>query len=226
MNSYKYIFWDLDGTIANTFEGVSKCLAYALEPYGIHISSPDEYLKFIGPPFRVSFPKFLGMGPEKTEEAIARYRERYTPIGVYECELFPGVMETVKQFRRDGLIQCVTTSKPESQARKALKKLEIADFFDDICGATSDGRIDTKDQVLEEAFRRLAQSHPDFNKSQVVLIGDTQFDAIGAKAVGIDSIGVSYGFGSREEQLEAGALEVFDDLADLRALLLSKPDGR
>ncbi len=215
MKKYQYIFWDLDGTIINSYEGVSNCVRYALGHFGVAVEE-NQMRRFIGPPLRRSFPEYCGLSPEQTEEAVRLYRERYVPVGVYECELFPGVGETVEAFRNAGLVQLITSSKPEMQCRRVLGKFHLAEQFDGIVGASNDGKIDTKIQVLNEAFRRMEQQNPDFSREQVVLIGDTHFDADGAREAGIDCIGVSYGFGTKEELLEHGAVEVYPDLQALR----------
>lgn len=216
MKKYKYIFWDLDGTIINSYEGVSKCIQYALEPYGIRMEGEEALRKFIGPPLREAMPKYAGVPEEYLEEAVARYRERYIPIGVFECELFPGVKETMEIFKEAGLLQVLSSSKPEAQCRRILDKFGLTELMDEIVGASPDGKIDSKIQVLNEAFRRMEAADPAFSKEDVVLLGDTFYDAQGAKAAGIDCIGVSYGFGTRQELLEHGAIAVYDDLETLR----------
>ncbi|MCD8150740.1 MAG: HAD hydrolase-like protein [Clostridiales bacterium] len=239
MKKYRYIFWDMDGTIVNTYEGVSKSVQYALEPYGIQIEEKDVLRCFIGPPLRESFPKYAGIPQEQVEEVVARFRERYNPIGVFECELFPGVRETMQRFREAGLVQVLTSSKLEERCRDILNKFGLTEYLDEIVGASPDGKIDSKIEVLQEAFRRLSVSYSDkeasdsvqfrnseagvlrcpdntgFRKADTVLIGDTKYDADGAKKAGIDCIGVSYGFGTREEILEHGAIAVYDDLGVL-----------
>lgn len=219
MRKYDYIFWDLDGTIADTFEGVSNCVRYAVEGYGIEIAREDMR-KFIGPPLRYSFPKYCGLTAEQTEEAIRRYRERYVPVGVYECEMFPGVREVIEKFRCAGFIQVLTSSKPEEQCKNVLEKFGILELFDEIVGARPDGKIDSKIQVLNEAFRRMKERKPDFDRAKVVLIGDTRYDAEGACQAGIDCLGVTYGFGTAQELLENGALAVYPDLAGLLEAIL------
>lgn len=214
MRQYDAIFWDLDGTIANTFEGIFNCMNYALESYGIKIERQDMH-KFIGPPLRRSIPEYCGLTPEQTEDAVRRYRERYIPVGVYECEMFPGVREALAACRNAGCIQVLTSSKPEAQCREILKMFGISDFFDEVVGASPDGKIDTKIQVLQEAFWRMDQREEHCEKSRIVLIGDTRFDAEGARQAGIDCIGVGYGFGTAEEMLQEGAKAVYPDLETL-----------
>lgn len=220
MKHYKYIFWDLDGTLLDTYEGVSNCVRYALDYYGIHIEDRETLRKFIGPPLRESFPKLAHLPQEYVEEAIVRYRERYHPVGVFECRPFDGVAETVEAFRRAGEIQVVSSSKPENMCRKILGKFRMDQWFDEIVGASEDGRIDSKAEVLAEAFRRMRERDPEFSAEDVVLIGDTLFDADGAAQMGIDCLGVSYGFGTRNELLEHGAICVFDSLKELKNAIL------
>ena len=191
MKKYKFIFWDMDGTLANTYEGVTNCVKYAMEPYGIHLEGEEELRKFIGPPLRFSFTTQCGLSEEEAEKAIVRYRERYIPIGVYECELFEGVRETIQAFKEAGYIQVITSSKPEAQCRQVLEK-----------------------------FRRMKAQYADFSKEQTVLIGDTHYDADGAKEGGIDCIGVGYGFGGAEEMWNAGAVAVYEDQKALREALV------
>ncbi|MCD7981092.1 MAG: HAD hydrolase-like protein [Clostridiales bacterium] len=212
MKKYKYILWDLDGTIINSYEGVSKCVQYALEYYGIYLEGEDILRRFIGPPLRESFPKYAHLPEEHVEAAVVRYRERYNPIGVYECALFPDVRETLQTLRYAGFIQALSSSKPEVRCRDILEKFGLTGYLDEVVGASMDGRIDTKIQVLHETFRRLGS---DFRKEDAVLIGDTKYDADGAAQAGIDCIGVSYGFGTREELLEHGVIAVYDSLPAL-----------
>ncbi len=149
-----------------------------------------------------------------------RYRERYIPIGVYECELFEGVRETIQAFKEAGYIQVITSSKPEAQCRQVLEKFDLLTELDEVVGASHDGRIDTKIEVLQEAFRRMKAQYADFSKEQTVLIGDTHYDADGAKEGGIDCIGVGYGFGGAEEMWNAGAVAVYENQKALREALV------
>lgn len=215
MRKYQYIFWDMDGTIINSYQGVTSCVQYALEHFGIRIEEESQLRKFIGPPLRKSFSEICGLTPEQAEEAVALYRERYIPVGVYECELFPGVRETMEAFGKAGYMQVIASSKPEPQCRSILDKFSLTGLLDEIVGASLDGKIDTKIQVLNEAFRRIKDRDPLFSRDRAVLIGDTHFDVDGAKEAGIDCIGVSYGFGTREELESHGAVAVYPDLGTL-----------
>ena len=219
MKNYRFIFWDLDGTLMDTYEGVSKSVQYALDFYGIHIEGEENLRKFIGPPLRESFPGIAGLPEQYVEEAVARYRERYNPVGIFECKPFPGVEKVLADFRKAGKIQVVSSSKPEGMCRRILDKYNMSGWFEEIVGASEDGRIDTKAEVLQEAFRRLERKDPAFLPENTVLIGDTRFDAEGAERMGIDCIGVSYGFGTEKELLEHGVLAVADKPEELEKFL-------
>ncbi len=201
----------MDGTIVDTYEGVSRSLQPAFERYGIKTEGMDYY-NFIGPPLRFSLPKYAGVPKEHLEEVIDVFHQRYQTVGVFECSLFPGVREAFIALRDAGYIQMIASSKPEEQCKGILEKFKLADLLDDVVGASFDGRIDTKMEVLNEAFRRIGEADPQFHKDEVVLIGDTKYDADGAAQAGIDCIGVAYGFGGRKELAEHGAKVIFDDL--------------
>ena len=214
---YDYIFWDFDGTIMDTYPGVAESVQYALKFHGIEENDETVLRSFIGPPFRESLPRAYGFDEETTEEVIAEYREHYEQGAMYKGDLFPGVAEASAAFRGAGLRQVIATSKPLPMCQGILDKKGWGVLFDDVFGASLDGRIDTKIEVLEEAFRVLG--NPD--KSRIVLIGDTKYDAAGAGEAGIDCIGVTYGFGTREELLAHGACAVFDTLEEAAAYILS-----
>lgn len=223
MKDYKYIFWDLDGTIINSYNGVTRSVQYALSKFGIDEQDPDTLRRYIGPPLRDSFQKISGLTREQADQGLDYYRERYNKIGLYECDLFPQVKETLQYYQTKGKVQFLSSSKPEVMCRKILHNLKVDHCFDEIVGASLDGKIDTKQEVLHEAFRRAesysGKKRPPFQKNDVVLIGDTKFDAAGARQCGIDCIGVEYGFGTDEELRENGVLGIADDLQDLRKML-------
>ncbi len=214
MNKYKYILWDMDGTLVDTYEGVSKSLGPAFEYYGVHMQC-DDFYPFIGPPMRKSIPENTDVPEELVEDVIERFRMRYNPVGVFECSLFPGVREALAALHKAGYIQIIASSKPEVRCRDILEKFGIAEYFDEVVGASMDGRIDAKIEVLDEAFARLREQYPDFTPEDTVLIGDTHWDTGGAQQAGIDCMGVAYGFGGREELEESGATAVYEDLEAL-----------
>ncbi len=214
MKKYDYILWDLDGTLVNTYEGVSRSLSQSFEYYDVHMDCEDYY-PFIGPPLRYSLPICTDVPDELVEDVIERFRRRYNTIGVFECELFPGVKETLEALRCAGYIQVIASSKPEERCMDILNKFGIADLLDGVVGASMDGRIDSKIEVLDETFSRMRAAYPDFTLERTVLIGDTRYDAEGARQAGIDCVGISYGYGSREELMERGVETIYDDLGSL-----------
>lgn len=206
----KKILLDLDGTLVDTSEGIVKSVDYALEYKGIHEEDKSKLLRFIGPPLDLSFPTFYGTDKATTEELILKYRERYVPIGLYESSLYPGVEAFMKALDEAGYELSLATCKPEEMSCDLLKSLGVYDYLDYCVGASLGPERRTKDKVLIEAMSRM-----DAKPSECVLIGDTRFDVEGAKAVGMDCIGITYGFGERAELESAGALAVFDTLSEV-----------
>lgn len=215
---YDYIFWDFDGTVMDTYPGVSESVQYALRFYGIEETDEKNLRSMIGPPFRESFPRLYGFDPETTEDVIRRYRAYYTGGAMLHGDLYPGVAEACAVLRRAGLKQAIATSKGKPMCQAILEKKGWMSMFDEVFGASMDGRISTKVQVLNEAFRILG----DPDRSRIVLIGDTKYDANGAHEAGVDCIGVTYGFGTREDLFEYGACAVFDTLPEVTEYILQK----
>lgn len=205
------ILFDLDGTLIDSSEGVIKSTQYALAHYGIDEPDFDKLKVFIGPPLVNSFMTYYGFEREQARAAVEVYRERYNVIGIFECSLYPGVRECIETLKRQGYLIGMASSKPEVSCRRILEHFEILSLFDDVVGATLDGRIDTKEEVLNEVMRRWS----DVPREEMCLIGDTIFDVAGANRVGMPCIAVSFGFGDVDEMLAAGAKAVCDDMAKL-----------
>lgn len=211
----KAILFDLDGTLIDSFEGIAKSAQYALQQLGIREDNLENFRPFVGPPLVDSFQKWYGLTLEEAERAIELYRERYKPIGLLECSLYPGVEECICKLKEEGYLIGMASSKPEEFCRRILTHFGILELFDDIVGATFDRRIDTKEEVLLEVLRRWS----DIPKEEMCLIGDTMFDLIGAKQIGIDCIAVSYGFGDAKEMKENGAIAICDSMSDLPKMI-------
>ncbi len=206
------ILFDLDGTLVNTEEGVDKSVRYTLEKYGMKEPDRNTVRRFIGPLLVDSFQREYGFSREKAEEADLIFRERYETIGLFECELFHGVKEALKILKEKGYKISVASSQEEVPCQRILERLGIAEYFDLICGARLKENIGEKAEVLNDALKRLGIS----DKKEAVLIGDSRYDARGAKEAGIDCIGVSYGFEEDlEEMRKAGVKEIFDTLAQV-----------
>lgn len=211
----KAVLFDLDGTLIDSFEGIAKSAQYALRRFGINEENLENLRPFVGPPLVESFQKWYGLSKEQAIEATDIYRERYRPIGILECSLYPGVEECIRTLKAEGYQIGMASSKPEEFCRRILEHFGLLDLFDDVVGATFDRRIDTKEEVLNEVLRRWS----DIPKDKMCLIGDTMFDLVGAKKIGIDCIAVSYGFGDAKEMLQNGAVAICDRMADLPELI-------
>lgn len=207
----KAVLFDLDGTLINSEEGITRSVSYALAYYGIKVENLADLRCFIGPPLEVMFQEKYQFDEEKCKEATEKFRERYQVKGILECTLYDGVKEALERLKADGYRIALASSKPEELCKRILNRFEITGYFDEIVGATFDGRINSKDEVLEELERRMT----DIKKSEMCLVGDTQYDVCGAKKFGIGCVAVSYGFGDRREFKELGAVCVCDNLKEV-----------
>ena len=197
----KAILFDLDGTLIDSSEGITKSAQYALSHFGIDEPDRNSLFFFIGPPLINTFMEHYGFTKERALEAVKKYRERYNKIGIFECSLFPGAKECIEALKAAGYRIGLASSKPEKSCERILEHFGILDMFDEVVGATFDGRIDTKEEVLNEVMRRWS----DIPRDEMCLIGDTMFDIEGANRVDVPSIAVSFGFGDVNEMVSAGA---------------------
>lgn len=216
MKQYKYLLFDLDGTITDSETGITRCVEYALNYFGIQVNDLRELSPFIGPPLLDSFKDFYHFNDEQAIIATAKYRERYTDKGIFENELYPGIKELLAEAQQKDKKVILATSKPEIFARRILDYFGLSNYFFFIAGSGLDGSLHTKTDVINH----ILQSNNITELSTVVMIGDRKHDIIGAKNVGIDSIGVLYGFGDYKELSEAGANYIVEDITTLRKLLL------
>lgn len=210
----KTVLFDLDGTIINSEEGITNCVRYVLDYWGIKHPTQEELLCFIGPPLREQFMEVFGWDFDKAEKSVHVFRERFDKLGLFECELYPGIQKLIEDLDREGYRIALASSKHEEACGRILRHFHLESHFTGIFGATRDGKISTKKQVLDICLEKLSAS-----KEETVLIGDTKFDVLGAKEAGIDCIGVTYGFGTREELETAGALAVMDTAQEVGAYL-------
>lgn len=197
----KYILMDLDGTVTDPKLGITKSVQYALKSFGINVDDLDSLCKFIGPPLRGSFREYYGFDDAKAEEAITKYREYFAETGLYENEVFHGMEAMLTKLKEADKTLIIATSKPEVFARRIIEHFGLDGYFTDICGAELDGRRSVKEEVIRYALAR--NQITDY--SEAVMVGDRKHDILGAKAVGLASIGVLYGYGDREEHEIAGA---------------------
>lgn len=209
---HKTILFDLDGTLTDSGEGIINCAILALEHFGLPVPSREVMREFVGPPLHVSFMKH-GVPADKTDEAIAVYRSRYIPIGKYENTPYPGIRELLETLKAEGYKLYVATSKPEQMSNDILNHFDLAKYFDMICGATMDTSRTNKDAVIAYL---LAQ---DGHAENMIMVGDTKFDVLGAKAHGIPCIGVSWGYGEVADMVDAGAIGIAYSVQQLLEML-------
>ena len=210
MKKYDVIIFDLDGTLSNSGEGITKSVQYALGK--LNIQEDLENLKhFVGPPMKEEMMRSYHFTEEQAMEAVRLYRERYTPIGIYETSLYVGTKELLEDLKQSGKIIAMATSKPQAMAEEVLKYLKIENYFDFVMGADMVGGKQSKAEVLNALFEIL----PTKEKAKMLMVGDTIFDVQGAKDVNVDCIGVSYGYGDRNEMIESGAIAVVDTAMEL-----------
>lgn len=212
---YDWLLFDLDGTLTDPFEGITRSVEYALNAFGIEVEDRRVLAPFIGPPLVESLTERYGFTMEDAVAAVAKYREYFAIKGLYENELFEGIPELLSDCRKAGYKISMATSKPTHYARIIAEHFDIARYFDAIHGSSLDGTRITKSSVVAEA---VAEEHLD--PTRALMIGDRRHDVEGAGEHGIRTVGVLYGYGSREEHEAAGAAYIVNDLDELRELLI------
>ena len=213
---YKVVLFDLDGTLTDPAIGITNSVKYALEKFNIEVENREDLYPFIGPPLLDSFMKFYGMSEEDALYAIEQYRVYFKDKGLYENYVYEGIPLLLQSLKDAGAKLLVATSKPDIFAKKILDKFELAQYFDAVCGTQIDRPKDTKTDVINHALNSLNLT----NKKDVIMVGDREHDVIGANNIGIDSIGVLYGYGSRQELENAKATYIVEKVDDIKNIIL------
>lgn len=214
----RYLLFDLDGTLTNPKEGITKSLQYALHHVGIEVEDLDSLEKHIGPPLIDGLRDIQGLKEEEIKEATRWYREYFKEKGIFLNVKYEGIDELLDTLVKAGRTLILATSKPEEFAREILVHFNLDHYFTDICGAAMDDTRRKKGDIIAYALKKNGIN----DKEQVVMIGDRLHDIKGARENGISSIGVLYGFGSKEELTEAGAGSLAKDLEELKDILLKE----
>lgn len=210
------VFFDLDGTLTDPGEGITNSVRNALKVYGFEGMTKESLYPFIGPPLADCFQKYYGLTPEESQEAIVHFRAYFSTKGIFENEVYEGIPEMLCALKKAGKQIVLCTSKPEEFARRILEHFHLTEYFDQICGAAMDEKSRVhKDDVLRYA---LEKSGADPKKS--VMVGDRRFDMESGKKFGLGTLGVSYGYGSREELSSAGADRICDTVENCKEILL------
>ncbi|CYU61188.1 MULTISPECIES: HAD family hydrolase [Streptococcus] len=213
---YQTILFDLDGTLTDSGQGILNSVAYALEKMGIEEPDTANLNRFIGPPLYESFSRFYQLSPEDTQSAVDAFRVYFKEKGMFENQLYPGIIPLLEELRTAGKTLVIATSKPEIFAKQILEHFGIAHYFDVIAGASLDSSRISKADVIGYAINQL-EAFP----NNAVMIGDREHDIEGARRHQLPAIGVLYGYGSKQEFEKAGATMIVETVQDLKRVLLT-----
>lgn len=208
------ILFDLDGTLINSAEGITGGVEYALKAHGYPPLPYEIREKFIGPPLRGSFREYCGVSEEEAEQLLATYRVYYAERGVHETKPYPGIPALLEKLKKAGKALFVATAKPTKYSRIILEEWNLAHYFEEIVGAGFDKNFDSKDKII--ALAMSMAKGKDF-----LMVGDTVFDVIGARANGVPTLGVLYGFGDKEAFLEAKPEYLAETVEEIGELICS-----
>ena len=208
----KTIIFDLDGTLTDSGEGILNCAELALRHFDLPIPDRKTMRVFVGPPLHDTFVKF-GVPEDKAGEAVAVYRSRYTTVGKFENTPYPGVHDLLQALADRGHTLLVATSKPEGMSKEIMDKFELSRYFQRICGASLDRSRSSKEDVIAYLLKLNGTAE------NMIMVGDTAFDVLGAAAHGIPTVGVSWGYGSVEEMRNAGAVAIANTMDELLSIL-------
>lgn len=214
------ILFDLDGTLTDPREGITKSVQHALRAYGIEETDLDKLCLFIGPPLMDSFKEFYGLDDREARDAIGVFQEYFAVKGIYENRVYPGIRELLSELRKAGCTLLVATSKPEQFAKQILAHFGLREFFDLVGGADMEEiRVRKGDVILYTLDRLEKLTGKPVCRSRVFMVGDRMHDVMGAKEAGISCVGVLYGYGDRRELTKAGADELAESVPELHRLL-------
>ncbi len=214
---YTHLLFDLDGTLTDPKEGITKSVQHALLHFGIDVPDPNQLTCFIGPPLIPSFMEFYGLTRAQAEEALVVYRERFSTVGLFENRVLDGIPEMLESLKAQGKVLAVASSKPEAFVLRILEHFRLLSYFDAVIGATMDEKRTEKKDVIEEALRRLGP----IDRRTVLMIGDRKHDVEGAALCELDSLGVYTGFAPAGELEEAGATYICHSTWEMSDLLQS-----
>lgn len=217
-NRFDKVLFDLDGTLTDSAEGIFRSVRYAIEKMGKEQPSDEVLMDFIGPPMYDSFAHTLGYSPEEASQAVGFYRERFTPLGIYENKLYPGIKDLLHRLsQRKDIGVYVATAKPLPSAITVLEYFKIHQYFDDVSGAAFDDSIKGKTQVIANLLQRIEDT---VDRDRILMIGDRHHDIDGARKNGIRSLGVLYGYGNKDEIGHADY--VVETVEELKRFLLGE----
>lgn len=207
-----HILFDLDGTLTDSFEGITNCVKHALESFGIVENDPEALRRFLGPPLKKSFKEYYGFTDDEAERALQKYRERFQDIGIFENQVYPGIETLLASLGDKKLI--LATAKPEVYAKRILDYFHLTEYFSFIGGCTLNETRNTKRAVINYVLKENGIS-----PENAVMVGDRRDDVLGAHENKIECVGVLYGYGDLEELTEANADYIVENTRELLELL-------
>lgn len=211
----RYLLFDLDGTLTDPGLGITNAVAHALACHGIQPASREELYPYIGPPLTAAFQRYHHLTPPQAEQALRDYRAYFSTVGIFENTLYPGMAAFLRQLRREDYCLILATSKPEPFARRILEHFDLQDLFSFVAGNMLDERRPAKEDVI--AYVR--EQYPALDSRNTLMIGDREYDIRGGREHGLPTVGVLYGYGSRQELEQAGATALAEDLPALLAAI-------
>ena len=211
MMKYEYILFDLDGTLIESAEGVRVSLEHALKTLGLPCPDLSDYTRYVGPPLEDTFRGMCAVPEPLIPKGMQLYREYYNEVGINHNRIYDGMTEVLDALREGGCKLTICTSKNEPVACFVADTLGLRSHLDAVCGSTLDGTRRAKADIIPYALQTLGCT----DKAKAVMIGDTHFDAQGAIAAGVDYIGVTYGYGTRESMEAVGATMFADSPFEL-----------
>lgn len=215
---FQYYLFDLDGTLTQSEEGITRCVAHALREMGQPVPDMDVLRRFIGPPLLDSFQRITGLSAEQAEEAIVIYRQRYTAVGWKENRVYAGIPRLLRSLKKHGAYVALASSKPEESCRRILDYFALTPLFDAVSAPGWGEKHADKAKLVRAALPAGA------DPARACMVGDRLFDMQGAKANGVAAVGALYGYGTRDELAEAGADAIFDSVYDMTDWLLDGDD--
>lgn len=212
----QHILFDLDGTLTDPKEGITKSILFALEKLNVSGYTQNSLEWCIGPPLQSSFMKILGEDAERAALGVEYYREYYKPIGIYENTVYPGIKELLASIRSHEKRLYIATSKPQIFAKQILDHFDLTAYFHAVYGSELDGTRTKKGELISYIMQQESITN------DCVMIGDREHDIIGAKDNEVPSIGITWGYGSTEELQNAGADYICNTPEELGKLILGR----
>lgn len=217
MNSrYKAVFFDFDGTVADTGDGIFHSVRYAIKESGFSPLSEERLRTFIGPPVFDSFKRELDMNEEQSTFAVMKYREEYSREGIFRFTLYDGIENLLRELKADGIHTAIASSKPYNFILRIIDYLNFGDLIDFISCPLSDKANESKVVLVSRCVE-----HFEIEKSEAIMVGDRHFDINGANGAGVESIGVTFGYGDEKELSNAGATHIAQTVDDIRNIIFS-----